>query len=189
MNINGLIKVCDEIELNEDTNFIKSVVSKLGKMSWDAAKKFLKQKAQEFVAFIKDDPYIDDANVLRIINTRFGTTFSSTSSVFAKALVENTNRVDEGLKEWWKEASGNFYGAISFYPLLTAFLEMDKVIKGTGDANVRTMAIYFLIWVLIISGKVISGQIGKPGEEKETGAVVNPRSWKDILMRKKAEAV
>lgn len=188
MDINNLIKVCEEIEINEDSGFFKSIVMKLGRMPWDVAKKFLKQKAKEFVEFIKDDPYIDDANVLRIINTRFGTTFSSTSSVFAKALVENTNRVDEGLKDWWKEASTNFYGAISFYPLLTAFLEMDKVIKGTGDANVRAMAIYFLIWVLIISGKVIAGQIGKPGEEKEAGAVVNPKSWKDILMRKKVEA-
>lgn len=161
MNINSLIKVCDEIELNEDTNFIKSVVSKLGKMPWDAAKKFLKQKAQEFVAFIKDDPYIDDANVLRIINTRFGTTFSSTSSVFAKALVENTNRVDEGLKEWWKEASGNLYNSLAFFPILTVFLELDKIIKGSSDASIRTAMIYFIIWILVITGKVGSDIISK----------------------------
>jgi ABC-type antimicrobial peptide transport system permease subunit len=157
-------------------------------MPWDSAKKFLKQKAIEFAAFIKDDPYIDEKRCLMIINQRFGTHFSDLHSIVAKGLMENTNRVDEGLKAWWDEATKNLYGALSFYPLLTAFLEFDKIIKGSGDANVRAMIIYFLVWVLIISGKVVSGMIGNPGEEKESGAIVNPKTWTEIANKAKVSA-
>jgi hypothetical protein len=176
MNIDGILEVCVEMEINENIGAIKDIVNRLGRMPWDTAKKFLKQKAREFVAFAKDDPYIDENNVLRIINTRFGTHFSDVNSIFAKGLVESVDRVDEGLKDWWNEAAKNMYGALSFYPLLTAFLEFDKIIKGTGDANIRSMVIYFLVWILIISGKVVSGLINKPGEEKDAGNIIGSSS-------------
>ncbi len=188
MNIDSILEACAEIEINENIGIVKDIVNKLGRMPWDTVKRFLKQKAIEFVAFVKDDPYIDEKNVLRIINTRFGTHFTDVRSVFANGIVENTNRVDEGLKAWWDEAAKNLYGALSFYPLLSAFLEFDKIIKGSGDANVRAMIIYFLVWVLIISGKVVSGMIGNPGEEKESGAIVNPKTWTEIANKAKVGA-
>ena len=188
MNIDGILEVCVEMEINENIGAIKDIVNRLGRMPWDTAKKFLKQKAREFVAFAKDDPYIDENNVLRIINTRFGTHFSDVNSIFAKGLVESVDRVDEGLKDWWNEAAKNMYGALSFYPLLTAFLEFDKIIKGTGDANIRSMVIYFLVWILIISGKVVSGLINKPGEEKDAGNKANPKTWAEIANRARVNA-
>lgn len=188
MKMDEIISIGVEIEINENIGFIKDVVNKLGKMPWDTAKKFLKQKAKEFEAFVKDDPYVDDSNVLRIINNRFGTHFSDIHSVFAKGLVESTDRCDEGLKDWWKEASSSLYGALSFYPLLTAFLELDKVLKGTGDANIRVLVVYFLIWVLVVSGKVIAGKIAGPGQEKEAGATVNPKTWAEILNKARVNA-
>jgi len=187
MNIDDIIGVGVEIEINENIGAIKDIVNKLGRMPWDTAKKFLKQKAQEFAALVKDDPYIDETNVLRIINTRFGTHFSDIHSVFAKGLVENAGRMDEGLKDWWSEAAKNLYGALSFYPLLTAFLEFDKIIKGSGEANIRSMVIYFIIWVLIISGKVLSGMISAPGE-KDTKDKVNPKTWAEIQNRARVNA-
>jgi hypothetical protein len=185
MNINEIVEVCTEIEVNENISIIKDVVNKLGKMPWDTVKKFLRQKAKEFAALVKDDPYIDEKRVLMIINQRFGTHFTDIRSITGKGLMESIDRCDEGLKDWWSEATKNLYGALSFYPLLTAFLEFDKIIKGSGDANIRVMVIYFLIWVLIISGKVVSGMIGDPGSEKEAGNKINPKSWMEVTNRAK----
>jgi hypothetical protein len=167
MKLDDVLEVYVEMEINENILVLKDIVNRLGRMPWDMAKKFLRQKALELATFVKNDPYIDESNVLRIINTRLGTTFSSINTITSKALVENSEKLDESLKTWWKEAATNMYGALSFYPLLTAFLEFDKIIKNSGEANVRAMVIYFLIWVLIITGKVVMGTIGKPGEEKE----------------------
>ncbi len=160
MRMDDILEVCVEIEINESATFIKDVVNRLGRMTWDTVKKFLKQKAQNFIEIVKDNPYADENGVLKIINSRLGTHFSDVRSVFAQKLMENTDKCDEGLKDWWKEASGSLYGALSFYPLLTTFLELDKVVKGAGDANIRSMSIYFIIWVLVVSGKVLTGKIG-----------------------------
>lgn len=166
MNINEVLDIGKEIEMNESVSEIMGITNKLGKMSWDAAKKFLRQKAVEFVSIIKNDPYIDEKNVLRIINTKFGTNFSNINSVFANGITESLKLNEGKLGDWWKEASGNMYGALSFYPLLTVFLELDKIIKDQPGANIKAMIIYFLIWILIVTGKVVSGMIVKKQDIK-----------------------
>ncbi|MCK5016107.1 MAG: hypothetical protein KAS32_03465 [Candidatus Peribacteraceae bacterium] len=57
---------------------------------------------------------------------------------------------------WWKEIGNNMYAAVSFYPILMVFLELDKVIKGLDGASTRAVIIYGLMWLLIVTGKVIS---------------------------------
>ena len=175
MKINEVVEVSEKIELNEDTGFVKDLVNRLGRMSWDSAKNLLKQKARDFISYVKGDNEIDANAILRLINTRLGTHFTTLDSVITKALGEGVDRCDEGLKDWWHEASVSMYGALSFYPLLTVFLELDKIIKGSGDANIRSMMIYFIIWVLIVSGKVVSGIIANKSKE-------SPESW-DKMMR------
>jgi len=179
MKIDEVIEVSENIIMNENITFIKDLLNKMGRMSWDSAKKFLKEKAKEFVYYIRDNADFDENAILRIVNTRLDTHFSNMNSLFAKALVERTDKLDEGLKDWWAEAKTSMYGALSFYPLLTVFLELDKVIKGSGDANVRAMMIYFIVWVLIVSGKVISGIVDQEGDK----AKANPKSWAEMMSK------
>jgi len=70
-------------------------------------------------------------------------------------LLESTDDINEDnmITKWWDVARDNIFGAASFYPLLNAFLELDKIIKGTGDANWRTVLIYTLIWAFIVGMK------------------------------------
>jgi hypothetical protein len=177
MKIDEILDICETIEINEDISFIKDLVNKLGRMPWDSAKRFIKQKAQEFVTYLKTRSDVDNEKVLNMLNTRMGTHFSNMNSIFAKSIVENTNKCDEGLANWWKEASTNMYGALAFYPLLTVFLELDKIVKGTEGASVKVAMVYFVIWLLIVSGKVISGAIGNHvGVSKN-----NSPSWEDTM--------
>jgi hypothetical protein len=81
--------------------------------------------------------------------------------------------------KWGDEAKGNFYGAASFYPLLQAFLELDKVIKDVGDADMKYVAIYALILASIVSGKVLSNQYKKKKTEKEIDDV--GKAYRDMV--------
>ena len=98
MKLDDVLEVYVEMEINENILVLKDIVNRLGRMPWDMAKKFLRQKALELATFVKNDPYIDESNVLRIINTRLGTTFSSINTITSKALVENSEKLDESLK-------------------------------------------------------------------------------------------
>lgn len=161
MKLEHILEYDEKIVMTENKSLIMKVLNDLGRMGWSQAKKHLRGEALEFVSLIKGDPNVEKA-VLKIVNKHLGTSFTNLNSIFGKALVEQTNKVDEGLKDWWKEASGNMYGALSFYPLLTAFLELDKVVKGVDGMNVKAVIVYFLMWILIVTGKVLAGSsIGK----------------------------
>ncbi len=56
--------------------------------------------------------------------------------------------------EWWQEASANAYGALAFYPLLSMFIQFEKVIKGESDASMQIALIYLFIWIMTITGKI-----------------------------------
>ena len=165
MKLEYILEYDEKIVMTENKSLIMKVLNDLGRMGWAQAKKHLRSEAMEFVSAIKDDPNAEKA-VLRIVNKHLGTSFTNLNSIFGKALVEQTNRVDEGLKDWWKEASGNMYGALSFYPLLTAFLELDKVVKGAEGMDVKATMVYFLMWILIVTGKVLSTSVGKGDTKK-----------------------
>lgn len=157
MNIDELLRTDEEVLLLENKNFIISTLNKLKSMTWDKAQDFLRGKVKEFFNKL-DSSGVDRKKIISIANKHMWSNVNSPAQLTAKKIVES--RLDEGIfGDWWKEATGNIYGALSFYPLLTAFLEMDKVIKQSGDADVRAMGIYFLIWLGIITGKIVNGRL------------------------------
>jgi hypothetical protein len=172
MQIDSLVNALEQSHLYENRVFISTIINKLGRISnWDTAKKFIKGKVSQLIEYIKSSD-IDEKALLRVINKHFNTTFTNMNSMMTKRIVERVDSVDEGIKDWWKEATGNLYGALSFYPLLTVFLELDKIIKGSADANIRAMLIYLIIWVLIITGKVLSSGLSK--EKNDVKASLHP---------------
>jgi len=157
MEINEILGIEKENSLYENKNTIIGVLSSLKKMTWDKAQSFLRGKVKEFFKKLESNG-IDRKKVIAITNKHMWSNINNPNQLTSKKITES--RLDESVfGDWWTEATGNLYGALSFYPLLTAFLEMDKVIKSSGDADVRSMSIYFLIWVAIISGKILKGKL------------------------------
>lgn len=158
MRIDDILEVHDGLIINENKSYIIQVLNTLKNMTWGKSQDFLRGKVKEFFNAIDDNDDIDRQDVLSVVNKHLWSNFRSITPITNKRITESY--LNEGIFDsWWKEATGNLYGALSFYPLLTAFLEMDKVIKGSGDANIRAMSIYFIIWIAIITGKVVSGRL------------------------------
>lgn len=82
---------------------------------------------------------------------------------------ENGNRLDEkgAFGEWWDAAKDNAFSALAFYPMLTMFLEFDKLIKGNPDASIRITLIYLVIWIMIIAGKISLKHLASKRKEYE----------------------
>jgi hypothetical protein len=155
MNIDKILTESEVFNVYENKSLVRSTIDKIKKWTWDKAKKTLQGAFRYLVKFAKDKGI--EKQVLNIINTMIGKQYRSLSDLMKISLKEDV--LYEG--EWWDEAKGNFYGAVSFYPLLTAFLELDKVIKDAGGADMKYVAIYALIWASIVSGKVLSNQYKK----------------------------
>ena len=150
----------DKLLLMEDKNFIMSMLKKIfSRGHRDFKKELIKAidvTAREFKAQGKEH------EIVGIINKRAGIKINSINDLKKNLrLLEGEEASEEGdtmnegvFGDWWKEATANAYGALAFYPMLTMFLEFDKVLKGSPDASMRITIIYLLIWVLVIAGKI-----------------------------------
>lgn len=155
MRLDDILEVGNQYTLLENKSYVIGVINKLKNMTWNKFQSFLRDKVKEFFNKLEASG-INRKQILDIVNKRMWAGIKSPNQL-NKTIRES--RLDEGFGEWWKEASGNLYGALSFYPILMTFIELDKVIKQTNDADLRAMAIYFIIWVAIITGKVVSGKL------------------------------
>lgn len=150
------------LSLMESRSFIKKIIDSLVKMSCGKAKQLFKKSTKDMITFFKKNGIEKEA--LRIINKSFGVNYNSLKQLQkSPALVEN-KVINEDWCAWWKEATFNMYGALSFYPLLQSFLELDKLVKHSGDADISYVMTYFLIWIAIITGKIAVSGISKKGK-------------------------
>jgi hypothetical protein len=162
MNIDKILTESEVFNVYENKSLIRSTIYKIKKWTWDKAKKTLQGAFRYLVKFAKDKGI--EKQVLNIINTMVGKQYRSLNALMKISLKENVLYENK----WWDEAKGNFYGAASFYPLLQAFLELDKVIKDVGDADdMKYVTIDALIWASIVSGKVLSNRYKKKKVEKD----------------------
>ena len=153
MNIDQIEKQDERIALVENTSKIKKMIKDLMKMPWNKAKSFMKSKFTEFVKFSQNNGIEQD--VLDIINKLVHGKYRRLRDVMTEGIKKST--INEA--NWWEEAKGSAFGAASFYPLLQAFLELDKVVKSTGDASMSYVGAYGLIWASIISAKVLKDKV------------------------------
>jgi len=152
MNLNIILQESTNVKLYEDKSFIRKVISDISKWSWSKAKKYLQNAVKYLIQFAKDKGI--EKEILSIINRMVGKQYKRLEDLIKINLKEDILYENE----WWDEAKDNFYGAISFYPLLQAFLELDKVVKDAGGADMKYVLIYALIWASIVSGKVLSNK-------------------------------
>lgn len=164
MDIDLILQEDDRMSVANAKSFITKAWSKISNNSWKGAEKILKSSFDELSKQAKKGGYEKD--IIDILSKYSGKKVSSLSQ-FSK-LTED--RVDEGfIGDWWKTASGNFYGAISFYPLLQAFLELDKIVKEQSF-DLRYTLFYAVLWAFIISGKFL---ISRTTDKAKTKAKVD----------------
>ncbi len=166
-----IYNINEEIERKEYLNFIneseskvKKIVSDLFSKPYNKVKQSLNKAGKDMIKKFQSLGMEDD--VLNIINKSLGVNYKSLGELNRVPIKESIN---EGFKEWFDEAKGNAYNALAFYPLLTMFLEFDKLLKGNPDASLKVTLVYFAIWLGVISGKVISGKLSQKSKINALG--------------------
>lgn len=162
----------DKLLLMEDKNFLRSTLNMIFRKNPKSFKSELIKAIDLATKELRDQGV--EREVVNIFNKRAGTKLNSvgdlkkTLKLIESEEQDDEDRLDEksAFSEWWSEAKSNAYGALAFYPMLTMFLELDKVIKGTADASLRTVIIYLLIWVMVIAGKIEHKDIIKRKADK-----------------------
>ncbi len=157
-------KTSEILTLLENQSLIKKVFNTLKNVTCGKAKQLFKKSTKRMIDFFKKQDVEKDA--INIINKYFGVNYKSLDQLQKSPVLIENKLINEDWCSWWKEASNNMYDALSFYSLLQAFLELDKLIKHSDDANISYVMVYFLIWSAIISGKIIINDTKRQTEIK-----------------------
>jgi hypothetical protein len=148
-------------------------VEKIFKDGWIAFEKVLKSHRLE-------------QDAIDIINKHLKTNYKNLSQITkatiakipTKKLYEEEDLLTEDFKHYWELIKTEMFPIVSFWPALQAWLEIDKLIKSTGEANYTALAIYGIFWVFLVSGKYL---LGWKKWKKE-----NPEEYKKEKEAKKA---
>ena len=168
MNIESYIKAINEQDLLESKASILKSFKPLLSLTWKKAMSKMKQSFVHLTRQMKENG--KEKEVLQILNKYLNTNYKSLDDIQKQSIKEG--KISSGLGNWWGEAKSNFYGAVSFYPLLTAFIELDKLVKGSGDANAKYVLSYALLWAFIVSGKIVFNKgIKKKDNSKDIDSV------------------
>ena len=138
-------------EINE--NFVTNVIQKIKNKTAKSVIDLFKNSFKKFVKYLEDNSL--ENQFLKIINKHMKTNFNSLSSITKKNIKESKN-LNEDLKHWWMFVKSEAFPALSFYPVLKCFLELDKLVISPSSVDVKTMIVYGLMWVFLVSGKYVS---------------------------------
>ncbi len=159
MDLELIMQENDKMVIQENTTIVKKAISNIKKLPLKKIITLLQKSFRTMVKFSKDNGIEND--VLNILNKLMNTQYNKIQDILRVKITESVNK-----SSWWDEAKGSMFGAASFYPLLQAFIELDKVVKDTGQASMGYVGVYGLIWAAVISGKVILNKTknGKSGK-------------------------
>jgi hypothetical protein len=144
---------------------------KILKNDWKALSNILKKHALE-----KD--------AIAIINKHFGTNYrdlnqidkADVSKLPTKYVYEEV--INEDFKNFWELIKSEGFPVLAFYPALTVWMEIDKLLSGTGEFMPTKAGIYALFWAILVSGKFLKGwekwRRENPEEFKKEGSRKNP---------------
>jgi len=152
MNLELIIQQKQKVQLQEDTSLIRKTIDTIRKLPWKKAKSLLQKSFRGMVKFARSNGIEDD--LLRILNKLMDNQYNKLQDIVNTKVNESVNE-----SSWWDEAKGSMFGAASFYPLLQAFIELDKVVKDSGQASMGYVGVYGLIWAAVISGKVVKDKV------------------------------
>jgi len=116
----------------------------------DRLKPVLKRSFNDFIKLLKDNNIEDD--FLKIFNKQFKTDYKSIDSI--KSLKEN-KEINEDWKNFLKFWKSETYPALSIFPTLQVWFEIDKLLDGVGitELNWTKIAIYGTLWIIIVTGQ------------------------------------
>lgn len=138
-------------------NDIVGVIKDLSSMPYRKLEQFLRDRFKEFMDNI---PSGIDTPVVKLINKAFGTNYRFLQDIYDEKVppLRESVTINEDLAHWWDTVKSEGFPTLSFYPALTAWLEIDKYLRGQ-DINIRVLVIYSMFWLLLVSGKYIKGWI------------------------------
>jgi hypothetical protein len=142
----------EKLLLQENVSFLKKMMDKIIKKP----KKTFKQDLIQAIAKVAKEAKKQglEAEVMTVINKHHTKRISNLSQ-----LINPAKQIKEGFKDFFGgEAIKNAYGALSFYPILMMFLELDKVFRGAGG-DLKISLVYLTIWLAVISGKAEASNI------------------------------
>lgn len=136
-------------------NDIIDLLGKLKHFNIRQLEDFLKKQFKEFMDMV---PSGIETPIVSIINKAFGTRYKYLQDMINDKIppLRESTTLNEDLAHWWDVVKTELFPTLSFYPALTAWLEIDKLLRGQ-DINIRVLVIYSMFWLLLISGKYIKG--------------------------------
>ena len=142
--------------LNE--NIIIDTLKKIAGKPANAVMKLFKDGFKKFIDIFQEQDDMTQEKILAAINKGFGVSYKNTSDLKGamSANLKESTVLNEDWAHYWGLIKGEAFPALSFYPALTVWLEIDKLLRG-NDANTRVIVVYGLLWLLLISGKFIKG--------------------------------
>ena len=160
----------DEPILTE--NMMRNMLQKLKGKAASGAKKVFKNAWDKLSKTL--EPVEDD--VLQIINKNFGTNFTSFKQISNERVSEE--QLDEDWKHWWEMVRMEGFPTLSFYPALTAWIEIGKVLEPDMAVNWKKFGAYAMMWLAIVSYKFVRDFYKWKKEDPETYWAERPEKAK-----------
>lgn len=144
---------------NINENIILDTIKKIAGKPANSVMKMFKDGFKKFIGIFQEQDNMTQDKILGAINKAYGTNYKNVGDLQKqiKANLKESTELNEDFAHYWGLIKGEAFPALSFYPALTVWLEIDKWIRQSGDVNSRVIIVYGLIWLLLISGKFVSG--------------------------------
>ena len=135
--------------LNE--NVIKNMLNKIKNKSIKSAVTTFKSAWLKIASSLKDK----ESEVLRIINSKFGTDYRTFDQISKQKPITESNEINEDFKHYWELLKMEGFPTLAFYPALTAWIEIGKILDPEMNVNWMKFGVYALFWLLLVSGKYL----------------------------------
>jgi hypothetical protein len=135
--------------LNE--NIIKNMLDKLRAKSISSVENTFKNAWLKISSTLKDK----EPEILRVINSKFGTSFRSFDEISKIKTIKESKDINEGWTHYWELLKSEGFPTLAFYPALTAWMEIGKLLEPDQNVNWTKFGVYALFWVLLVSGKFV----------------------------------
>jgi hypothetical protein len=138
-----------DVPLNE--NIIKNMLDKLKTKSTNSIEDIFRN------AWLKISTSLisKEDEVLKIINSKLGTTFKSFSEISKIKTIKESKDINEGWAHYWELLKTEGFPTLAFYPALTAWIEIGKLLEPDQNVNWTKFGVYALFWILLVSGKFV----------------------------------
>jgi len=167
--------------LNE-ANAFTGLLSKIKSKGEKAILKLLRKSWVEFYELVQDSGL--EEQVLDAINKHFNTNYSSLeqlNKIKTPLTIKGESTLVEGWTHWWDFVKAENWPAMSFFPALSAWMEINNWLGGTTDFNFKRFGFYAMFWVLLVSGKYLKDFIKWKHESPEDFAKEKKQGKQGLL--------